>query len=114
MYASVTNGRKNGTVNKNNSKTKKLTQRDEPPLTIYPFSINELKKRQLKAESTNKPDKIVSKPIETPSVPIANVVEKKTQIQKSVKVEERKQTDKIVKKTSMFFVSKFSFFFNFN
>lgn len=94
LYASLTNG----TVNKNSSKAKKLAQRDEPPLTIYPFSINELKKRQSKADSTNKTEKNASKPTETLSVPIiANVVEKKTQIEKPVKVEERKLTETIVK-----------------
>lgn len=61
LFASVPNGKKggrnNGTVNKNNSKAKKLAQGgDEPPLTIYPFSINDLQKPQTKAKPTNKPD----------------------------------------------------------
>lgn len=61
LFASVTNGKKGGrnnaTVNKNGSKSKKLTQGgDDRPLTIYPFSINDLQKPQTKTKTPNKDD----------------------------------------------------------
>lgn len=97
LFASVSNGRKggrnNGTVNKTNAKAKKLTQDDEPPLTIYPFSINDLQKPQSKSKKTNKVDaktgtqkpkltsdsafKIDTKPIFTPNLVTAPILTNK-------------------------------------
>lgn len=99
LFASVPNGRKggrnNGTVNKNNAKAKKLAQADdEPPLTIYPFSINDLQKPQNKAKQTNKvtaktdiekPElttgsacKIETKPIFTPNLVTSPILTNQT------------------------------------
>lgn len=53
-------------VNKN---AYKLTQGgDEPPLTIYPFSIKELKKPQTKTKYTNKTHEVIGS--ETKTTPI--------------------------------------------
>lgn len=98
LFASVSNGRKggknNGTVNKNNAKAKKLTQGDdEPPLTIYPFSINDLQKPQNKAKPNNKDNaktsnqthkpgsacKIEKKPIFTPNLVTSPILTNKTE-----------------------------------
>lgn len=111
LYGSVTNVRKNGTVNKSNSKVKKIVERDESPLSIYPLSINEFKKAQSKAKSTNKTEKTTPTKIEKPSVlppemvsssetvsaSVLNVPENVTQIEKPANVEEKKPTEAIVK-----------------
>lgn len=71
LFASVPNGRKggkhNGTVNKNGSKAKKLAQgAEDRPLTIFPFSINDLQKPQTKTKIANKTDtKTATNKIET-------------------------------------------------
>lgn len=99
LFASVPNGRKggrnNGTVNKNNAKAKKLAQADdEPPLTIYPFSINDLQKPQNKPKLNNKVNaksgnqkieltpgsacKIETKPIFTPNLVTSPILTNKT------------------------------------
>lgn len=61
FFASVTNGRKNGKNNGMvNTNAYKPTQGgDEPPLTIYPFSIKELKKPQTKTKFTNKTQEVI-------------------------------------------------------
>lgn len=59
FFASVNSGEKSGKnnrlVNKNVAKAKKLSQRtDEPALTIYPFSMEDLKKSESNTKTTNK------------------------------------------------------------
>lgn len=75
LFASANdNGRKrvknNGTVNKN-SRAKKLIQDNDPPLTIFPFALNELQNLQSKAKTTNKIEKPAIK-IEKPDIVISN------------------------------------------
>lgn len=59
----------NGTVNKNSRAKKLIQDNNDPPLTIYPFALNELQKPQSKAKSTNKIEKPAIK-IENPTIKI--------------------------------------------
>lgn len=63
---------KNGTVNKSNSRAKKLIRENEPPLTIYPYSFDELQKLQSKTKSTNKSEKNTEKTEKTTKIAIPN------------------------------------------
>lgn len=99
FFASVTNGRKIGrkiaTVNKNNSKAKELTQSDQSPLTIYPFSIDKLKKPQNKTNPTNKIEKNETNKTKKANVSASNIPENNAQNKKPAEV--KKQPEQIVK-----------------
>lgn len=77
LFASANNnnGRKSvkdGTVNRSNSRAKQLIRENEPPLTIYPYSFDELRKSQSKTKSTDKTEKNTNKTKKTTKIAIPN------------------------------------------